>query len=61
MSEMESAQAQMFANALARLPQRVLWQFSGDNYSRIRIGNNTKTVTWMPQQEVMGMFSVCCV
>ncbi|XP_071806916.1 UDP-glucuronosyltransferase 2C1-like [Asterias amurensis] len=52
-NEMESAQAQMFANALARLPQRVLWQFSGDN-SRIRIGNNTKTVTWMPQQKVMG-------
>ncbi|XP_071806439.1 UDP-glucuronosyltransferase 2B20-like [Asterias amurensis] len=51
-NEMESAQAQMFANALARLPQRVLWQFSG-NISRIRIGNNIKTVKWMPQQEVM--------
>ncbi|XP_033641643.1 2-hydroxyacylsphingosine 1-beta-galactosyltransferase-like [Asterias rubens] len=51
-NEMESEQAQMFANALARLPQRVLWQFSG-NISRMKIGNNTKTVKWMPQQEVM--------
>ncbi|XP_071795087.1 UDP-glucuronosyltransferase 2B20-like [Asterias amurensis] len=52
-NEMESAQAQMFANALSRLPQQVLWHFSG-NLTKIIIGKNTKTYKWFPQQEVMG-------
>ena len=52
-NEMETAKAQMFAHGLARLSQRVIWQFSG-NLSGIRIGENTKTVTWMPQSQLMG-------
>ncbi|XP_022099293.1 UDP-glucuronosyltransferase 2B33-like [Acanthaster planci] len=51
-NEMQTAQAQMFANGLAKLSQRVLWQFSG-SVSHLRIGDNTKVVQWIPQQKIM--------
>ncbi|XP_071806950.1 UDP-glucuronosyltransferase 2C1-like [Asterias amurensis] len=51
-NEMEAMQAQLFSDGFARLPQRVLWQFTG-NTSYVRFGNNTKLVKWMPQKQLM--------
>ncbi|KAM3624142.1 uncharacterized protein V6R79_019620 [Siganus canaliculatus] len=44
--------AQKLAGALARLPQRVIWRFSGVPPSNL--GNNTKLVDWMPQNDLLG-------
>ncbi|XP_038065082.1 2-hydroxyacylsphingosine 1-beta-galactosyltransferase-like [Patiria miniata] len=51
-NEMETAQAQKFANGLAKLKQRVIWQFPG-SVTHLHIGNNTKVVQWMAQQKIM--------
>lgn len=40
------------AGALGRLPQRVVWRFSGVPPSNL--GNNTKLVDWMPQNDLLG-------
>ncbi|XP_062243452.1 2-hydroxyacylsphingosine 1-beta-galactosyltransferase-like [Platichthys flesus] len=40
------------AGALARLPQRVVWRLSGVPPSNL--GNNTKLVDWMPQNDLLG-------
>ncbi|XP_029436869.1 2-hydroxyacylsphingosine 1-beta-galactosyltransferase-like [Rhinatrema bivittatum] len=40
------------AGALARLPQRVLWRFSGSRPKNL--GNNTKLVEWLPQNDLLG-------
>ncbi|XP_056266202.1 2-hydroxyacylsphingosine 1-beta-galactosyltransferase [Pseudoliparis swirei] len=44
--------AHKLAGALARLPQRVVWRFSGVPPSNL--GNNTKLVDWMPQNDLLG-------
>ncbi|XP_039469701.1 2-hydroxyacylsphingosine 1-beta-galactosyltransferase isoform X1 [Oreochromis aureus] len=44
--------AHKLAGALARLPQRVIWRFSGVPPSNL--GNNTKLVDWMPQNDLLG-------
>ncbi|KAJ3614796.1 hypothetical protein NHX12_018366 [Muraenolepis orangiensis] len=44
--------AHKLAGALARLPQRVVWRFSGIPPSNL--GNNTKLVDWMPQNDLLG-------
>ncbi|XP_077428248.1 2-hydroxyacylsphingosine 1-beta-galactosyltransferase [Vanacampus margaritifer] len=44
--------AHKLAGALARLPQQVIWRFSGVPPSNI--GNNTKLVDWMPQNDLLG-------
>ncbi|XP_058647178.1 2-hydroxyacylsphingosine 1-beta-galactosyltransferase [Onychostoma macrolepis] len=44
--------AQKLAGALSRLPQRVIWRFSGVPPSNL--GNNTKLVEWMPQNDLLG-------
>uniref|UniRef100_A0A4W6BWL5 UDP-glucuronosyltransferase n=1 Tax=Lates calcarifer TaxID=8187 RepID=A0A4W6BWL5_LATCA len=44
--------AYKLAGALARLPQRVVWRFSGVPPSNL--GNNTKLVDWMPQNDLLG-------
>ncbi|KAL1023952.1 hypothetical protein UPYG_G00049470 [Umbra pygmaea] len=44
--------AYKLAGALARLPQRVVWRFSGVPPSNL--GNNTKLVNWMPQNDLLG-------
>ncbi|XP_038054712.1 UDP-glucuronosyltransferase 2B20-like [Patiria miniata] len=49
---MERAQAQMFADAFAMLPHRVLWQ-SGADLSGLRLGNNTLVAKWLPMTQVM--------
>ncbi|XP_071785318.1 UDP-glucuronosyltransferase 1-2-like [Asterias amurensis] len=49
---MSESQADMVARAMARLPQRVLWRIHGQPPKSI--GNNTKAVTWLPQNDVLG-------
>ncbi|XP_061600286.1 2-hydroxyacylsphingosine 1-beta-galactosyltransferase [Cololabis saira] len=44
--------AHKLAGALARLPQRIIWRFSGVPPSNL--GNNTKLVDWMPQNDLLG-------
>ncbi|XP_029012753.1 2-hydroxyacylsphingosine 1-beta-galactosyltransferase [Betta splendens] len=44
--------AHKLAGALARLRQRVIWRFSGVPPSNL--GNNTKLVDWMPQNDLLG-------
>lgn len=44
--------AHKLAGALARLPQRVVWRFSG--VPPQNLGNNTKLVDWMPQNDLLG-------
>ncbi|KAM4594214.1 2-hydroxyacylsphingosine 1-beta-galactosyltransferase [Fundulus diaphanus] len=44
--------AHKLAGALARLPQRVIWRFSGVAPSNL--GSNTKLVDWMPQNDLLG-------
>ncbi|KAF3687677.1 2-hydroxyacylsphingosine 1-beta-galactosyltransferase [Channa argus] len=44
--------AHKLAGALARLPQRVVWRFSGTQPRNL--GNNTKLVDWMPQNDLLG-------
>ncbi|XP_062372958.1 2-hydroxyacylsphingosine 1-beta-galactosyltransferase isoform X2 [Sardina pilchardus] len=44
--------AHKLAGALARLPQKVIWRFSGVPPSNL--GNNTKLVEWMPQNDLLG-------
>ncbi|OCT97141.1 2-hydroxyacylsphingosine 1-beta-galactosyltransferase isoform X2 [Xenopus laevis] len=40
------------AGALARLPQKVIWRFSGNKPRNV--GNNTKLVEWIPQNDLLG-------
>ncbi|XP_012686795.1 2-hydroxyacylsphingosine 1-beta-galactosyltransferase [Clupea harengus] len=44
--------AHKLAGALAQLPQKVIWRFSGVPPSNL--GNNTKLVDWMPQNDLLG-------
>lgn len=44
--------AHKLAGALARLPQRVVWRFSG--VPPRNLGKNTKLVDWMPQNDLLG-------
>ncbi|XP_038054099.1 UDP-glucuronosyltransferase 2B20-like [Patiria miniata] len=49
---MEREQAQMFADAFAMLPHRVLWQ-TGADLSGLRLGNNTMVAKWLPMIQAM--------
>ncbi|XP_006031744.1 2-hydroxyacylsphingosine 1-beta-galactosyltransferase isoform X2 [Alligator sinensis] len=44
--------ANKLAQALARLPQRVIWRFSGNKPKNL--GNNTKLIEWLPQNDLLG-------
>uniref|UniRef100_A0A3P9LJG6 2-hydroxyacylsphingosine 1-beta-galactosyltransferase n=1 Tax=Oryzias latipes TaxID=8090 RepID=A0A3P9LJG6_ORYLA len=44
--------ANKLAGALGRLSQRVIWRFSGVPPNNL--GNNTKLVDWMPQNDLLG-------
>ncbi|XP_023931889.1 UDP-glucuronosyltransferase 2C1 [Lingula anatina] len=41
----------LFASALGRLPQKVLWRYDGQPPSNLK--NNTKLVPWLPQAELL--------
>ncbi|KAM4809187.1 2-hydroxyacylsphingosine 1-beta-galactosyltransferase [Rhinophrynus dorsalis] len=44
--------ADKLAGALAKLPQKVIWRFSGSKPKYL--GNNTKLVEWLPQNDLLG-------
>ncbi|XP_053259600.1 2-hydroxyacylsphingosine 1-beta-galactosyltransferase isoform X1 [Podarcis raffonei] len=44
--------AHKLAHALARLPQRVIWRYSGKKPRNL--GNNTKLIEWLPQNDLLG-------
>nr|XP_019612561.1 PREDICTED: 2-hydroxyacylsphingosine 1-beta-galactosyltransferase [Rhinolophus sinicus] len=44
--------ASKLAGALARLPQKVVWRFSGPKPKNL--GNNTKLMDWLPQNDLLG-------
>ncbi|KAM9580731.1 2-hydroxyacylsphingosine 1-beta-galactosyltransferase isoform 1-T3 [Guaruba guarouba] len=44
--------ANKLAHALARLPQRVIWRFSGNKPRNL--GKNTKLIEWLPQNDLLG-------
>ncbi|XP_062991383.1 2-hydroxyacylsphingosine 1-beta-galactosyltransferase isoform X1 [Elgaria multicarinata webbii] len=44
--------AHKLAHALARLPQRIIWRFSGNKPRNL--GNNTKLMEWLPQNDLLG-------
>ncbi|KAM8764106.1 2-hydroxyacylsphingosine 1-beta-galactosyltransferase isoform 1-T2 [Rhynchonycteris naso] len=44
--------AHKLAGALGRLPQKVIWRFSGTKPKNL--GNNTKLLDWLPQNDLLG-------
>uniref|UniRef100_H3B4I3 UDP glycosyltransferase 8 n=1 Tax=Latimeria chalumnae TaxID=7897 RepID=H3B4I3_LATCH len=44
--------SEKMAAAFARLPQRVIWRYFGKTPSRM--GNNTRRIEWMPQNDLLG-------
>ncbi|KAM8866133.1 UDP-glucuronosyltransferase 2A1-like [Synchiropus picturatus] len=44
--------ADMIATALARLPQKVLWRYSGSK--PLSLGANTRIYDWIPQNDLLG-------
>uniref|UniRef100_A0A3B3YUS1 Uncharacterized protein n=1 Tax=Poecilia mexicana TaxID=48701 RepID=A0A3B3YUS1_9TELE len=50
--------ANMIASALAQLPQKVLWRYSGKIPDTL--GSNTKLYDWMPQNDLLGWQYVQC-
>lgn len=44
--------AHKLAGALGRLPQKVIWRFSGAKPRNL--GNNTKLLEWLPQNDLLG-------
>ncbi|XP_056274351.1 UDP-glucuronosyltransferase 2A1-like isoform X1 [Pseudoliparis swirei] len=47
-----SEKADMIASALAQLPQKVLWRYSGENPATL--GANTRIYDWIPQNDLLG-------
>ncbi|KAM4747516.1 UDP-glucuronosyltransferase 2A2-like [Rhinophrynus dorsalis] len=43
--------ANEFAAGLARLPERVIWRYTGERLDTL--GNNTMTVDWLPQNDLL--------
>ena len=55
---MGKEQNQVFADAFAALPHRVLWQSNAD-LTGIRLGKNTVVAKWLPLLKVMGRSMAC--
>ncbi|XP_059192348.1 UDP glucuronosyltransferase 2 family, polypeptide B3 isoform X1 [Centropristis striata] len=47
-----SERANMIASALAQIPQKVLWRYSGETPATL--GANTRTYDWIPQNDLLG-------
>ena len=50
---MDMDMANMIAAALAKLPQRVIWKYLGEE-KPATLGNNTMAVPWISQQDLIG-------
>ncbi|XP_072019661.1 UDP-glucuronosyltransferase 2C1-like [Amphiura filiformis] len=46
----------IFAKVFSRLPQRVIWRHDGDQPTNL--GNNTKIMKWIPQNDLLGLNGV---
>ncbi|KAJ8247946.1 hypothetical protein GJAV_G00252400 [Gymnothorax javanicus] len=44
--------ADEIAAAFAQLPQKIIWRYTGDRPTTL--GNNTRLVSWMPQNDLLG-------
>ena len=53
--ELTDEQAENIASSLALLPQKVIWGYGGQPPRAL--GNNTKLVKWIPQNDLLGKFS----
>ena len=53
--ELTDQQAENIASSLAQLPQKVAWSYSGKLPKTL--GNNTKVVKWLPQNDLLGKMS----
>ncbi|XP_071388078.1 UDP-glucuronosyltransferase 2A2-like isoform X2 [Centroberyx affinis] len=51
-AELPSDLADEIAAAFAKLPQKVIWRYTGDRPATL--GNNTLLVDWMPQNDLLG-------
>ncbi|KAG5848814.1 hypothetical protein ANANG_G00103420 [Anguilla anguilla] len=51
-SELPHDLADEIAAAFAQLPQKVIWRHTGDRPATL--GNNTRLVSWMPQNDLLG-------
>jgi glucuronosyltransferase len=52
MSDMPDELMNTFMRVFSRLPQRVIWQWSGT--LRNDLPRNIKTLHWLPQQDLLG-------
>ncbi|XP_012385650.1 UDP-glucuronosyltransferase 1A10 isoform X3 [Dasypus novemcinctus] len=51
-SEIPEKKAMEIADALGKIPQTVLWRYTGSQPSNL--GKNTKLVKWLPQNDLLG-------
>ena len=42
------------ARAFAAIPQRVIWQMKNDPPESLQVPENTRIVSWMPQNDLLG-------
>ncbi len=49
---METEVSNMFAEAFAKLPQKVIWKSAGDPPSFVP--DNVKMLKWLPQNDILG-------
>ncbi|KAI8489721.1 UDP-glucuronosyltransferase 2A1 [Branchiostoma belcheri] len=49
---MSPEKAEIFAAALARLRQKVVWRYVGEK--PVGLGNNTRLMSWLPQNDLLG-------
>ncbi|XP_058523229.1 UDP-glucuronosyltransferase 2B31 isoform X3 [Ochotona princeps] len=54
-SNMTEERANVIASALAQLPQKVLWRYSGKKPRTL--GPNTQLHTWVPQNDLLGAYN----
>ncbi len=54
MSDMPTDMLTSFINVFSRLAQNVIWQWNGA--PKIRLSKNVKTLDWLPQQDLLGIW-----
>lgn len=52
MATFDEEQANAMATAFAKFPQKVIWRYDGKGLKAI--GNNTKLLPWLPQNDLLG-------
>ncbi|CAL1591065.1 unnamed protein product [Knipowitschia caucasica] len=51
-SKLETDRAEVIATALAQIPQKVIWKYSGP--TPLSLGPNTRVLAWIPQNDLLG-------